>query len=68
MGVVIIPAPPKPIPPRPRVVWDVSMNYKEDEERFYARSDIDHKVYLSDKEVIYVNPNTGEIKDGEEED
>lgn len=59
MSVVIVPA----LPQVPKsVVWDTSLNYKEDEGRFYARSDIDHKVYISDKQAIWVNPSTGEIK------
>lgn len=50
-------------PPRP-AIWDTTFNYKEVEERFYARSDIDHRVYIRENQAIWVNPDTGEIKTG----
>jgi len=67
MSVVIVPAPPKNPETIKPVIWDTTFNYKEDEQKFYARSDIDHKVYISEEEAIYVNPNTGEIKTIKEE-
>jgi len=48
-------------PPAP-VVWDIATDYKEVEGRFYARSDIDHKVYIRDDQAVWVNPDTGEMK------
>jgi len=50
-------------PPRP-AVFDTTFNYKELEGRFYARSDIDHRIYIRDKDSIWVNPDTGEIRSG----
>ena len=66
MSVIITPAPPVYTPPLPPIVWDVSMDYNEVEGRFYARSDIDHKVCLSDNQRILVNPSTGEVKGSNE--
>jgi len=56
MSVTIVPA--KII----SVVWDTTFDYNEDEKRLYARSDIDHKVYISNKQAIWFDPDTGEIK------
>jgi len=56
MGVVTLRA--RRIP----AVWDVATNYDEDTDEFEARSDIDHKVYISDRLAVYANPDTGEIK------
>lgn len=50
------------IPPLQPVIWDIATDYKEAEERFYARDDIDHKVYIPDRQAVYGNPETGEIK------
>ena len=45
-----------------QVIYDTAFDYKEAEGRFYARSDIDHRVYISDRQAIWVSPDTGEIK------
>lgn len=60
---ILVPVPvpaPEPIP----VIWDTTWDYRESEGRFYARPDVDHKVYMAEDEHIWVNPNTGEIKNG----
>lgn len=50
------------VPPLRPPVWDTSFDYKEIEGRFYARSDIDHKVYIRRSQAVWANPDTGEIK------
>ena len=50
------------VPSLQPVIWDIATDYKEVEERFYARSDIDHKVLIKDGQAIWVNVETGEIK------
>jgi hypothetical protein len=62
MGVKIIPAKAVVTPTVEPLIMDLTWDYKEDEESFYARSDIDHKVYIPDTQAIWVKPDTGEMK------
>lgn len=43
-------------------IWDIAIDYDPVLEVFYARDDIDRRVYLSETQVVYVNPATGEKK------
>ncbi|MBA7574409.1 hypothetical protein ES708_16215 [subsurface metagenome] len=55
------------VPPVPSIrppVWDTTFDYREAEKRFYARSDIDHRVYIHRNQAVWVNPATGEIQTG----
>ena len=52
------------VPPRVKepVIWDIATDYNAVEKCFYAREDIDRKVFISDLQAIYGNPDTGELK------
>lgn len=50
------------ITPLERAIWDIAIDYDAAAREFYARSDIDRRVFIPLPQSIWVNPNTGERK------
>ena len=48
------------IPPLTPAIWDTTIDYDEALGEFYARDEIDHRVFIGMQQAIWVNTDTGE--------
>lgn len=48
------------IPPVMPAIYDTAINYDETLGEFYARDDIDHRVFIPPRQAVWVNTATGE--------